>query len=210
LFLGLCVAVGAVCGGAVGGAMAQSFAARILLTILFAALGAAASIVIHEGCKCFHLRNKKMLYVAMGSIALWILVSILVGQWPIMLMGAGVQLLGGVANAYGGRRSELGKQNASEILGFRRYLKTVTKEELQRILKVNPDYYHEMAPYALALGVDQIFAKRFERLHQPNCTYLHTSTENNRTAAEWDALLRKVVDTLNERQKRLRFERFFR
>ena len=93
---------------------------------------------------------------------------------------------------------------------FRRYLKTVTKEELQRILKVNPDYYHEMAPYALALGVDQIFAKRFERLHQPNCTYLHTSTENNRTAAEWDALLRKVVDTLNERQKRLRFERFFR
>ena len=210
LFLGLCVAVGAVCGGAVGGAMAQSFAARILLTILFAALGAAASIVIHEGCKCFHLRNKKMLYVAMGSIALWILVSILAGQWSIMLMGVGVQLLGGVANAYGGRRSELGKQNASEILGFRRYLKTVTKDELQRILKVNPDYYHEMAPYALALGVDQIFAKRFERLHQPNCTYLHTSTENNRTAAEWDALLRKVVDTLNERQKRLRFERFFR
>ena len=95
-------------------------------------------------------------------------------------------------------------------LGSSDSIKDIAREELQRILKVNPDYYHEMAPYALALGVDQIFAKRFERLHQPNCTYLHTSTENNRSAAEWDALLRKVVDTLNERQKRLRFERFFR
>ena len=210
LFLGLCVAVGAVCGGAAGGAMAQSFAVRILLTILFAALGATASIVIHEGCKCFHLRNKTMLYAAAGSVALWVLVSILAGQWQIMLLGVGVQLLGGVANAYGGRRSELGKQTASEILGFRRYLATVTKEELQRILKVNPDYYHEMAPYALALGVDQVFATRFERLHQPNCTYLHTNAENNRTAADWNGLLRKVVDTLNDRQKRLRFEKLMR
>ena len=209
LFLGLCVAVGAVCGGAVGGAMAESFGVRILLTILFAILGAVASVVIHEGCKCFHLRNKTMLYAAAGCAAMWVLVSILAGQWQIMLLGVGVQLLGGVGNAYGGRRSELGRQNASEILGFRRYLSGVTREELQRILKVNPDYYHEMVPYAMALGVDQVFAKRFERLHQPNCTYLHIAADTNRTAADWNVLLRKVVDTLNDRQKRLIFEKLF-
>ena len=210
LFLGLCAAVGGVCFGAAGGAMAQSFAVRILLTSLFAILGVAASIVIHRGCKCFHLRNKTMLYIAMGCVAVWILVSILAGQWQIMLLGVGVQLLGGVANAYGGRRSELGRQTASEILGFRQYLKTVAKEELQRILKVNPDYYHEMAPYAMALGVDQIFAQRFERLHQPNCTYLHTNKETNRTAADWNGLLREVMETLNERQKKLKLENLFR
>ena len=210
LFLGLCVAVGAVAGAAAGGAMAQSFLVRILLTILFGVLGAAASGAVHEGCKCFHLRNKIMLYVAAGCIAVWVLVSILAGQWQIMLLGVGVQLLGGIANAYGGRRSELGRQTASEILGFRRYLTMVTKDELQRIMKVNPDYYHEMAPYAMALGVDQIFAKRFERLHQPHCTYLHTAKETSRTAADWNELLHSAVETLDARQKRLRFEKLFR
>ena len=207
LFRWLCMGVGAVAGAAIGGAMVDSFVMRMLLTVLFAVVGAAMSWLIHEGCKCFHLRNKQPLYIAAGCIALWLILSLLAGQWQIMLLGVMVQILGGLANSYGGRRSELGRQTASEILGFRHYLKTVTKEELQRILKVNPDYYYEMAPYALALGVDKIFAGRFERLHQPNCTYLLTGIETNRTAAEWCPLLRETVDALNARQKRLRLEK---
>ena len=203
----LCIAVGAVSAAALGGALTDSFVLRILLTVLFAVLGAAASWTIHRGCKCFHLRNKQPLYVALGCVGGWLVMSLIAGQWQITLLGICVQILGGLANAYGGRRSELGRQTASEILGFRHYLKTVTREELQRILKVNPDYYYEMAPYALALGVDKAFAKRFERLHQPNCNYLFTGIEMNRTAAEWCPLLREAVDALDARQTRLRFEK---
>ena len=203
----LCVAVGTVAAAAMGGAMTDSFVARIFLTILFGALGVAASLAIQAGCKCFHLRNKMPLYIALGTIALWVLISILSGQWPIMLLGVIVQILGGLTNAYGGRRSEMGRQTASEILGLRHYLKTVTREELQRILKYNPDYYYEMAPYALALGVDEAFAKRFERLHQPNCTYLFTRNETGRTAVQWYPLLRETVDALNARQKRLQIDK---
>lgn len=210
LFRWLCIAVGMVAGGALGGALAGSFVLRILLTILFAVLGAVASWVIHEGCKCFHLRSRQPLYIAAGCIVSWLIMSLIAGQWRIMLLGVVVQILGGLASAYGGRRSELGRQTASEILGFRHYLKTVSKEELQRILKVNPDYYYEMAPYALALGVDVAFAKRFERLHQPNCNYLITGIETNRTATEWCPLLREAVEVLNARQKRLRFEKLTR
>ena len=206
----LCVAVGAVAAAAMGGAMTDSFVARMFMSLLFGILGAVASLAIQAGCKCFHLRNKLPMYIALGCIALWILISILSGQWAIMILGILVQILGGLSNAYGGRRSELGRQTASEILGFRHYLKTVTREELQRIMKYNPDYYFEMAPYALALGVDEEFAKRFERLHQPNCNYLFTRTETGRTAAEWYPLLRETVDALNARQKRLRFEKLTR
>ena len=206
----LCAAVGVVASAAMGGAMTDSFVARIFLVLIFGGLGLAASLAIQAGCKCFHLRNKMPLYIGLGCIALWVLVSILSGQWAIMLLGVLVQILGGLANAYGGRRSELGKQTASEILGFRHYLKTVTREELQRILKYNPDYYYEMAPYALAFGVDEAFAKRFERIHQPNCNYLFTRMENPRTAADWYLLLRSTVDALNARQKRLRFEKLIR
>ena len=67
-----------------------------------------------------------------------------------------------------------------------------------------------MVPYALALGVDEAFAKRFERLHQPNCNYLFTRAEIGRTAADWYPLLRETVDALNARQKRLRFEKLTR
>ena len=67
-----------------------------------------------------------------------------------------------------------------------------------------------MAPYALAFGVDEAFAKRFERIHQPNCNYLFTRMENPRTAADWYLLLRSTVDALNARQKRLRFEKLIR
>jgi hypothetical protein len=193
-----------------GGAMTDSFAARVFLVLFFGTLGAVASLAIQTGCKCFHLRNKLPLYIALGCVALWVLISILSGQWAIMILGILVQILGGLSNAYGGRRSELGRQTASEILGFRHYLKTVTREELQRILRYNPDYYFEMAPYALALGVDEAFAKRFERLNQPNCNYLFTRGETGRTAAAWYPLFRDTADALNARQKRLRFEKLIR
>jgi len=206
----LCVAVGTVAAAAMGGAMTDSFVARIFLVLIYGGLGLGASLAIQAGCKCFHLREKRPLYIALGCIALWMIVGILSGQWAIVLMGIAVQILGGLANAYGGRRSELGRQTASEILGFRHYLKTVTREELQRILKYNPDYYYEMAPYALALGVDEVFAKRFERLNQPNCNYLFTRMESPRKAAEWYPLLREVVNALNARQKRLRIEKLIR
>lgn len=206
----LCAAVGIVAAAAMGGAMTASFVARIFLILIFGGLGVAASLAIQAGCKCFHLRDKTPLYIALGVIGVWVLVSILCGQWAIMLLGILVQILGGLANAYGGRRSELGRQIATDILGFRHYLKTVTREDLQRILKYNPDYYYEMAPYALAFGVDEAFAKRFDRMHQPNCNYLFTRMENPRTAAEWYPLLRDVVNSLNSRQKRLRIEKLVR
>ena len=148
--------------------------------------------------------------IAAGCIVVWLVLSLIAGQFGMMLFAVSIQLLAGVASAYGGRRSELGKQTMSEILGLRRYLKTVSKDELQRILKSNPDYYYELAPYALALGVDKAFAKRFERLHQPNCTYLITGIETNRTAEEWYPLLREAVDSLNARQKKLKYEKFMR
>ena len=92
---------------------------------------------------------------------------------------------------------------------MRHYLKTVSRRELQRILASNPDYYYELAPYALALGVDRAFARRFGRLRQPGCTYLVTGI-GAPTAARWYPQLREAVDTLDARQKRMRYERFFK
>lgn len=89
----------------------------------------------------------------------------------------------------------------SEILGLRRYLKTVPKEELQRILRSNPEYYYRMAPYALALGVDKAFARQMGNLRLSECTYLTTGMDGHLTAREWNGLLREVVKALDAQQQ---------
>jgi len=204
----LCAGVGLAAGGALGGALVESFFWRVFLTIVMAAAGGVASWLIQAWGRCLHMRDKQPMLIAAGCIVLWLVLSLIAGQFGMMFFAVCIQLLCGVAAAYSGRRSALGKQTMSEILGLRRYLKTVNKDQLQRILKSNPDYYYELAPFALALGVDKVFAKRFEHMHQPNCTYLITGIETNRTAEEWYPLLREAVDSLNARAKRLKFEKF--
>jgi len=94
-------------------------------------------------------------------------------------------------------------QTAAEILGLRRYLKTAPKNELQSIVRSNPDYFYQLAPWALALGVDRTFAERFGNIRLPQCSYLATDMDGHLTAREWALLLRDTVNALDRRQKRL-------
>ena len=86
-------------------------------------------------------------------------------------------------------------------------MRSVSKTELQRLLKLNPNYFYELAPYALALGLDKTFARRFGRLRMPECTYLIKGSNGQMTASEWAALLRQTVDKLNARSKRVLLEK---
>ena len=83
----------------------------------------------------------------------------------------------------------------------------VSKQELQRILKANPNYFYDLAPYALALGIDKTFARRFGRLRMVECTYLIRSSSGLMTAAEWAAMLHSAVNALDARSKRIFWEK---
>ena len=140
---------------------------------------------------------------------LWLILGLWSGGWNIALTLVLGQVALGFLAGYGGRRSELGRQNLQQILGLRRYLKTVSREELYRIMGVNEDYFHEMIPYAIALGVDKEFSQRFGNRRLPDCTYLQTRMGSGLTAAEWTSLMQDVLRALEERQSQLPFERFF-
>ena len=209
LFRGLCCGIGAFSGGAMGMALASTSAWRIVLAVLLGILCAAASWFIQGGCRCLHLRHRAPAFLGLGCCGVWLVLAALAGTWSTAIPAILAQILGGLAAFYGGRRTDAARQTAGEILGLRHYLKTVSRRELQRILASNPDYYYELAPYALALGVDRAFARRFGRLRQPGCTYLVTGI-GAPTAARWYPQLREAVDTLDARQKRMRYERFFK
>ena len=67
-----------------------------------------------------------------------------------------------------------------------------------------------MAPYALALGVDAAFARRFGQLKLDRCPYLTTGMDGHRTAEEWNELMCRTMDAMDWRYRQLSSERLRR
>lgn len=165
------------------------------------------ALLLQSGGRSLMLRSRRPAWIALGCTVVWLVLGILSGTWLGALGMAAFQFLAGIALGYGGKRTELGQQALTQLLGLRRFMGRVSKRELQQLLKANPSYFHELAPYALALGVDKTFARRFGRLRLPECTYLIVGQQRQMTASEWAQMLRSTVDALEARARRLPLER---
>ena len=181
---------------------------RTVLQILLIIVGAITAWAIQGGMYKLHVRGKIPVYVGSVCGILWLVLGIVSGVWLIGLVTVLAQNLAGLAAAYGGRRSELGRYNASEILGVRHYLKHVGQEELDRLIDQNPDYFFDMLPYAIALGVDTSFAKAFGDRQIPDCNYLMVRKNEKRSAKEWAYMVRKLADRMDEKQRRMELEKW--
>lgn len=180
---------------------------QMVLSIVLGILGVVTAWAIQDGVYRIHIRGKIPLYVATVAYVLWIVLGICSGVWLIGLLCVLAQILTGLAAAYGGRRSDLGRHQAGLILGLRHYLGTISKEELERITENNPDFFFQMLPYAIALGVDTRFAKLFGDEKMPQCTYFAAREDRRRTAAEWALLLRKTADRMDARHRKMQLEK---
>lgn len=207
LFRVLAAGICLFCGISVAVSWASSPFLRVLLILLLGGFALFSGWIIQTACQYLHLHNRHVLRAGLLCCGIWLLLGLLSGQLTLALCGVVSQIAAGIAAAYGGRRSELGKQTSQNILGLRRYLKKVTPDELHRITQANPDYFYQMAPYALALGVDRSFAKHYGRSPLPECSYLITGHRSQMSALEWNQLLRDTVEALDERQRQLVWER---
>lgn len=198
VFCGICFAMN----------LADTQIIRTMLSILFVIFGVTTAWGIQGGMYKIHVRGKIPVYIGSGCAALWIILGIIAGQWLIGLIVVAAQYLIGLLAAYGGRRSQMGMYNAGQVLGLRHFLKKLDDQKLERLLENNPDYFFDMLPYAIALGVDGRFAKAFGNRKIPDCHYLLVSRNDKRTAAEWALLVRKVADQMDKRQRKLELERW--
>ena len=208
LFRYLCCASHVFAGINVGMNMSGILALQILLAVIFAVVAAVTSWHIQEVAYRTHIRGKIPVYFGFGFTLLWILLGLIAGQVWIPLGSALGQWALGYFAAYGGRRSELGRASAAQILGLRSYLKTIPKEELARLRKLDPDYFFNMAPYALALGIINPFAKCFAGKKLDPCPYMISGVKGRRSAAEWASILAATADRLDERQRRMQVEKW--
>lgn len=180
---------------------------QIFFSLLLMVLGAFLSWLIHDGAASVHLRLRRPMYLGLAGSVIWLLLGIWAGEWLSALLMLFAQWLIGLASAYGGRRGETGRQILSEILGLRRHLGSVSKEELQQILRRNPEYYYQLAPHAMALGMDRAFSRQMasRKLHQ--CSYLTTGMDGHLTAKEWNQLLRTAVAVMDNSCQRSTLEK---
>lgn len=196
IFRLLCALPALLSGINLSAALAQSGYARFGLVVLIAVL----ALLVQSTAKGFVLRGKLPVWIGFCSAAAWMTLAVCGGQWLTALLLVAFEFLAGVLTVYGGKRTELGQQALVQIMGLRRFMRKAEKPDLQRMMKVNPGYFHELAPYALILGMDRTFARRFAKVRIPECTYL-VSARGQMSASEWAAMLRKVVRTLDAKAK---------
>ena len=57
-----------------------------------------------------------------------------------------------------------------KLKGFRRFLETAEKPQLESLVMQNPEYFYDILPYTYALGVSDVWINQFESiaLEEPN------------------------------------------
>lgn len=186
-----------------GGAALQGF-----FMVLFAILGAISAWFIQGWLCCLLLWDRRGLWTGLGSMALWLAIGLIAQQFTTALWTILGLALCGIFLGLGGRRTELGRQSMGQLLDLRRYLRTVSRAELQRICGSDPDYFFRLAPFALALGVHKNFGKQFGTARLPGCPWLTSGMDAHMTALEWAQVIEQAVDAMDARSRQLPLEKF--
>ncbi len=207
IFRGLCAGIGLFGGFALGLALGAGAWLQWPLAILMAGMGALSAWSMHPWADSLLLLDKTKVWLALIQFAVWGCLGLLGGVPLVGFLVPGAQLLAGLMLSFGGRRTDEGRQTASQLLGFYFYLLTADKADLKRILQQDPDYFHNLAPYALALGMDKLFANKFGKQGISPCPYLTTGMDGHRSAPEWSALMRKTVAAMDNRRKQMPLEK---
>ena len=198
IFCGICVAMN----------MTGVLALGILMSIILLPFSMVTAWLIQDVAYRTHLRGKVPVLIGFVCILLWILLGVFCGQVWIPLGCVLGQWLFGYLAAYGGRRSELGRHDAGQVLGLRRYVKRLPKEDIARFLRNDPDYYFNYAPYALALGVINPYSRAFGQRKLEPCPYLVTGDSSKHTAQEWAHILSDVADLMDHKARRMQVEKW--
>ena len=202
----LSVAAGA-CSGVLLSQGVYTAGAGTVFLALGMALGAGLlSWGIQSSTKCLPLGNKLPIWMGIFCIAAYLAAGYLMNSLMLALVMVAYESVMGLLAAIGGRRSEAGQQYVAQIRGLRSHLTKASVFDMQTCLDKNPAYFFELMPYALALGVEKRFARRFGKVTVAECSYLTASIRGELTPAQWAGLLRQVADRLNRRARRLKYE----
>ena len=203
IFRGIAAVSHGICGICLAMNLTVSPVLQVMLSVFLFALAAVSAWFIQGGMYRIHMRHKAGLWFGLALCLVWTLIGVWAGVWYIPLLSVLAQLFFGLMAAYSGRRTDGGRLNASYVLGLRRYLKKLSEEEVLRLQRNDPEFFYNMIPYAMALGVDKTFAKAFGRKKLEQCPYFVCGIHSKMNAADWNRFLREAMEILDYRQRRM-------
>lgn len=209
IFRGLACVSQVLCGVCVAMNMTGVLPLAILLAIILVPFSMVTAWLIQDIAYRTHLRGKVPVLIGFVCILLWIILGLLCRQIWIPLGCVVGQWAFGYLAAYGGRRSDLGRHDAGQVLGLRRHVKRLPRNEISRYLRNDPDYYFNYAPYALAMGVINPYSRAFGKRKIDQCPYLVTRVIGKRTADEWGHILADVADAMDRKSRQMQIEKWF-
>ncbi len=208
LFRALAALIGLFGGVSFGIALTQNAALQVLWIILMAGFGLLCGWFMQEIASELMLRKTVKTGLSLVFSALWLLLGLIAGQFNLALAVMLVQWVAGAMAFYGGRRTEAGLQDFARIIGLRRYLMTASKEELKKLSEDDPEYFYSLAPYALALGVNPIFARRFHKSAASECPYITMRSAKSYGFRQWSDIMNRALKDMDRRSRVLPIERF--
>lgn len=207
VFRALAALIGLFGGVSFGVAMTADAALPFLGILALAAVGGICGWFMQLPVKELFLRKSNITLWGVIFTVIWFVFGFIAGQFNVALTVLLVQWLAGVMAFFGGRRSEQGKVKLSQIMGLRRYLLRLSRDELEWILKIDPEYFHNLAPYALALGISDSFAAKFGKGNYVNCPYIIHQSGKTGSAGDWNHLMTTMLSDMNRRSRLLFLER---
>ena len=62
------------------------------------------------------------------------------------------------------KRTPYGNEMLGKLRGFKRFLETAEKTQLEALVNENPEYFYKILPYTYALGVSEVWMSQFEAI----------------------------------------------
>ena len=64
------------------------------------------------------------------------------------------------------QRSAYGQRKLEEVLGLKDFIETVEMDQLKQMIDTDPAFYYRLLSYAIVLGLEKKWAKKFSLLHR--------------------------------------------
>ena len=208
VFRGLAAMVQLFCGICVAMNMTTIRVLQVILAVILSVFGLLSAWQIQEMAYRTHLRGKVRVFIGLGLMAFWILLGLIAGQVWVPLCSVLGQLVFSYFAAYGGRRNDLNRHDAGNILGLRHFMKKIPKDDRERLSRQNPFFFYDYVPYALAMGILKPFARNFGDQKLDSCPYLITGYKKKKTAEQWAMIIRKMADRMDYRKNRMELDRW--
>ena len=193
----LMVLTGLFCGVALGVMLSEGAALQWFLIIVLGGASLLSSWQIQLWAQHLIAPQRRKLWTGLLMCGIWLMVGLMAGQIGTAAALVFSQLFAGLLLAFGGRRTYAGKQAMEQAMSMRRYFKTVSAQDLQRISQSNPEYFHQMMPYAMALGADRGFARNFGKEVVGQCPYISDEINVEMRASQWRVRMREILERMN-------------